>query len=246
MHIGKYLNQLVQTECLICKKTSDHSTPNLCTPCKRQLPYLTHRCRQCSMPIPEQDAQRRVCGQCLKHTPAFDQSFCPLRYATPVRDLLIKLKHQGDLSAASTLSHIFTEQYWQHRANNHLDHQNLGLPDLIIPIPLHWSRWLNRGFNQSACLAKLTAAELRIQLANSILHRDRKTQPQQGLSRKERLTNLRMAFNTSDKTIEQVEGKIIALFDDVTTTGTTMEEAAKCLKQAGASQVWAWSIARVC
>lgn len=102
--------------------------------------------------------------------------------------------------------------------------------DCWIPVPIHWRRRCFRGFNQSELLAEGLPSEL---VRPSWLVRVRATRPQVGLSRDERLVNLRGAFRCTS----EVAGKRIALLDDVMTSGGTAKECARTLKQGGALEV---------
>lgn len=112
---------------------------------------------------------------------------------------------------------------------------------LMVPIPLHTQRERIRGFNQSALVARKISQALGISYGMDILVRARNTKPQISLRRSERLQNIQGAFVVRNP--ELVRGKRIILFDDVATSGATIEEAAKTLKSAGAKKVWAVTIA---
>jgi len=112
---------------------------------------------------------------------------------------------------------------------------------LIIPVPLHKKRIRSRGFNQADLLADKVATCLEFKKAN-ILSRRYQTQPQVNLKRRSRLENLKGVFVCSDREI--VKDKKIILIDDVATTGATLEEGARVLKQAGAREVWGLVLAR--
>ncbi len=113
----------------------------------------------------------------------------------------------------------------------HFEHR----PNLIIPIPLHRRRLLERGYNQSALLASGLNAVSKIQVNEKTLIRSSHTKSQTGLDKRERLANVQHAFSVSNKT--EVDGKHILLVDDVLTTGATLLSAALPLKAAGASQI---------
>lgn len=114
------------------------------------------------------------------------------------------------------------------------------LPDCLIPVPLHPSRFRARGFNQALELARPIAAKLRLPLCPGWCRRVRDTAPQRLLDAAERRGNLRGAFAAT----ENVRGRRVALLDDVLTTGATLHEAASALKKAGAAWVEVWVLAR--
>ena len=122
--------------------------------------------------------------------------------------------------------------------------------DLIVPVPLHGKKLRRRGFNPSFLLVKdwMRIAEFLhvkipdIPIAINVLERKRWTEPQTGLGRKERLANVKNAFNM--KNGMKIKGKRILLVDDVYTTGATVNECAKVLLKGGAGQVDVLTLAR--
>jgi len=115
----------------------------------------------------------------------------------------------------------------------------------VIPIPLHKNRERWRGFNQSEIIGKLIAKRLNLQFKNNLLIRPIATCPQVGLAKNQRVRNMRgkFAVNSSLKSIIQPQIAYI-IFDDVLTTGSTIKEAIRILKESGAQKVFGLTIAR--
>ena len=113
--------------------------------------------------------------------------------------------------------------------------------DMLVPVPLHWQRYMQRGYNQSEVLAKMLAKYLNIPV-KSPLKRIRHTTRQATLSREERLKNLKDAFAVPHP--EKVSGKTVLLIDDVLTTGSTLHACAEALRLAGASDIKVFTAAR--
>ncbi|MBX2819099.1 MAG: ComF family protein [Rhodothermaceae bacterium] len=109
------------------------------------------------------------------------------------------------------------------------------VPELLIPIPLHRRRLLQRGYNQSTLLAKGIAEVIEGSLIEDVLVRKRSTRSQTGLTHEERQQNVAAAFST--KKPERITKKHILLIDDVMTTGATILSAAKALHEAGAGPI---------
>ena len=107
--------------------------------------------------------------------------------------------------------------------------------DLIIPIPLHRARHLERGYNQSEMLARGVATVLGVPVDPDLLVRDRPTRTQTALRRTDRWRNLEGAFRVTDA--DRVRARRLLIVDDVLTTGSTAGAAAKVLKEAGAARV---------
>jgi ComF family protein len=119
----------------------------------------------------------------------------------------------------------------------------LPVPDLVVPVPLHLKRLKERGFNQSGLLAGEFARKIKAPVSFDIIVRKNQTRPQTRLKRGERLKNVKGAFEISDK--KRVRDRRILLVDDVFTTGTTLNECARTLKdKGGASEVHAITVTR--
>lgn len=115
--------------------------------------------------------------------------------------------------------------------------------DFIIPVPLHWVKFNERGFNQSQRLAKWLSEVTTIPLNARGLKRVKYTKTQTRLDRPKRSENVRNAFGLRVKNGE-IKEKNIVIVDDVMTTGATVNECARILKRAGAAKVCVWTLAR--
>jgi ComF family protein len=180
-------------------------------------------CPQCALPTPLGER----CARCLKRPPHFDRAVAAFAYLFPVDKLVQALKYNERL----LLAHAFADELAQR-----VD----ALPDCIVPMPLHSSRLRERGFNQSAELAKRLAAKTGCPLLLHACQRVRATLPQAALTWKARRGNLRGAFVCS----AAVAGKHVAVVDDVMTSGASMNELAKALRRAGAREISVWVVAR--
>lgn len=150
---------------------------------------------------------------------------------------LLKYRNRRTLAEifAAELADFLTEELSDRKIFNNLNQT------LLIPIPLAGRGLRRRGYNQSALIARELARLASLALAEGILVKIKETPAQMSLNRQERLRNLEGAFAVSQA--EQIAGCDIILIDDVITTGATMREAAKVLKQAGAKSVLAVAIA---
>ena len=198
----------------------------VCAACRADLPWLPQaRCPVCALPSPD----GQVCGACLRHPPAWQHTRAALLYDFPVDGLIGALKYRGDLSLAPLLADCLAGNV------------EAGAVEVLLPLPLHPARLRARGFNQAVELARPLARRLGLPLLPSAAQRVRDTPPQAGLDRAARLKNLRGAFAVER---ERVKGRRIAVLDDVMTSGATLGELARALKQAGALEVECWVIAR--
>ena len=214
--------------CLLCGLAAQGQL-DICQYCVDTLPHNALCCPVCAEPM----ASSHVCGQCLKEPPHFRYCLAPLLYSSPTSDLLLRFKNQADLACGQVLLQALLATINQHYANS-------TLPNAIIPVPLHWRKCWQRGFNQSRWLARQIAAELQLSVLSNAVIRNRPTTSQQSLSRKQRRQNLRNCF-----TVKEPFHKLnLAIVDDVMTTGSTANELAKSLLAAGACQVDVWCLAR--
>ncbi len=143
------------------------------------------------------------------------------RYETRAAQAVRRLKYSRVTSLAEPMARLMREGY---------EASGLASSDLIVPIPIHWSRRASRGFNQAEMLCEALPTE---KVRTDILHRVRPTKPQVGLAREERVRNLHGAFRATDG----AKGCSVLLVDDVTTSGHTAEQCAEALLKAGAVEV---------
>jgi ComF family protein len=159
-----------------------------------------------------------------------------MRYDPGSRDSILALKRAD----RHDLVPIFAR--WLERAGRDL----LAESELIIPVPLHWSRLWRRRYNQSALLAKRLAQLSGVPLDTQALARLRRTRSQGEMpSAKARRRNVRGAFRVISRKRAMVKGRTVLLIDDVYTTGSTVEACARALERAGAAKVLVLTLARV-
>jgi ComF family protein len=159
--------------------------------------------------------------------------FTPFEYRPPVDFMIRQLKFGGDRSFARTLGILLAEARLA---------CGEPLPDLIVPVPLHFDRLRERGYNQAAELALFAGRHLRIPVRPRALLRTRATKAQSGLRAADRAANVQGCFAVPAAEAARFRGKRVALIDDVLTTGSTAREAAHVLESAGATiEIWAAS-----
>jgi ComF family protein len=114
------------------------------------------------------------------------------------------------------------------------------LPDLLLPVPLHYKRIAERGFNQALEIARIIAKSLQIPIDAKSCIRVRNTAAQAELKSDKRKANVARAFQC----IKPIAAKHVAIVDDVVTTGNTVRELSKVLHKAGVERIDVWCIAR--
>ncbi len=219
-------NQLLKTDkifkqnCLSCASPQANKD-GLCEACLNDLPYSpSTSCPQCAL-----SSNGLICGSCLNSAPDFDITRVVFIYAFPIDAMMQRYKYGN----AAHLSRVFG-QFLAKKVD-------VTSVDLIIPMPMHPARIKERGFNQALEIAKVFDKN-KLDYKSAI--RQKLTPPQASLPLKERVKNIKGAFSVST----DLTGKRIAIIDDVMTTGASLNELAKTLKNAGASHVECWVIAR--
>lgn len=218
--------------CLLCDEPADDTVP-ICIACETELPWLGDHCRTCALPLP---AAGLTCGQCLKQPPAFEQVITPWTYSFPLDSLITRFKHNAKWPFGRLLADLLS-QFLLHRFEN-----DLSLPELLLPVPLATRRLRQRGFNQAAMLARWLSDSLNIPCDERLLLRTQDTGSQQALNADARKRNLRNAF--AIKPDASLQGRHLALVDDVLTTGATAQALARLLMDAGAARVDVYCLAR--
>jgi ComF family protein len=225
LNIGTKFTRLLPAQpCLLCGTSSHHGL--CCAACDADLPRLTEaHCPICALPTPGGG----ICGHCLKRPPPFDHSVAAFGYQFPLDKLIQALKYRERLILVNFLAEALIQRI-------------PAKADCIVALPLHPIRLRERGFNQSSLLAHRISRRLGIPLLGNACERVRNTPPQTSLPWKARDKNMRQAF--ACKPEAGVRAKHVAIVDDVMTTGASIGELARALKQAGANEVSAWVVAR--
>jgi ComF family protein len=225
--LNKRLNvrqYLMPHDCLLCGSASGQTL--LCGACVRALPHHTQAaCPRCALPTPDGE----ICGRCLAAAPAYDRTVAAFDYRYPLAEMLHAFKYGGQFAAGRFLAEALLARVQGER-----------WPDVLFPMPLHPKRLQERGFNQAAEIARRLAIDTGLPISLDSLIKLRDTAPQASLPWKERQANVKGAFAC----IADVAGRRVVIVDDVMTTGTTLNEAAKALKKRGAAEVAVWVVAR--
>lgn len=171
-----------------------------------------------------------------------DGTFVAVAYKGVIRKLLYQLKYQPYLT---DLIPDLAELGYEALIQNELFVQLLDEKPIFIPIPLSAKRLRKRGYNQAHLLAKSLGRKFDVEVIE-LLKRVKDTKPQYGLKREERLQNMKDAFAYSSNAVRSSrDARTIAiLVDDVLTTGSTLNEAAKVLKKNGFEEVWGIALAK--
>jgi ComF family protein len=232
------LDATLPRRCGICRQgLSPSAVRVICSACWDAIPRIQGpRCSLCGIPFASEAAVSHSpahrCGACRDTPPSFTQAVAAGMYAGVLADAIRRCKYQKQVDLVSVLGEL-------------LDPVLKTLPpvDAVVAVPLHVRRLREREFNQSLRIAAWVAQRLDRPLWPNALRRIRWTDPQTTLDRADRQTNVRRAFAVRDQAA--VRGRRLALVDDVYTTGATVNECARALRSAGASDVYVVTVAHM-
>jgi ComF family protein len=222
-NFDSFINIIFKQNCLSCA-SPEGNIYALCRACLNDLPrHPKASCPQCGLA-----SDGNICGSCISSPPDFDATHAVFLYNFPIDAMMQRYKYGNMLSFSKTFGQLLKEK------------SKLENIDLIIPMPMHPTRFKERGFNQALEIAKVLTKGQSEKLDYKNVIRQKITPPQASLPLKQRVKNIKGAFSVSGN----LTGKRIAIVDDVMTTGASINELAKTLKNAGATHVECWVIAR--
>lgn len=219
--MGRRLLARVPCDCPLCGARVGGA--RLCEGCETDLAEasLAPRCPRCAQRLAP-DALH--CADCLARPPAFIGTIAAFDYEPPAEVLIRQLKTQLRLSAAPVLARLLAHAVWSEPPPESL---------LLVPVPSSRASLRRRGMNPAAEIARGLAARLGWPLLRGALRRRRETPRQTALGRRARLSGARGVFHCA----RDLSGRHVGLVDDVMTTGSTADAAARALLAAGAVSV---------
>ncbi len=217
----QFFDLLYPPRCAGCKRSGNV----LCQDCLAQIYPLTSVCQRCSSPL----LAGGMCASCQSSPLKLSGLRAVSGYQEPLRSYIHALKYDGNTRLAQPLGMLLVQAY-----------HALGMrADAIVPVPLHSERYRQRGYNHSALLAQVCAAQTGIPLFEDMLIRHRATLAQVGLKPWERQQNVQGAFSCAPAFAGgHLRGRTILLIDDVCTTHSTLEACAAPLFAAKAAVVY--------
>lgn len=234
--LGRGLVQLVFPGCCyLCNQPVPTGQVSICTDCQSALlKDSAGACPQCAAVIGPFALTEGGCIHCRDEKFAFRAAVRLGTYEGKLRELVLRLKNAHSEVLAELIGEL-----WADRDRTRFEELRL---DAVVPVPLHWRRFWQRGYNQSQAIARGLAQRLGLPCQTRWLRRVRHTPPQTSQSRSGRRDNVRGAFAV--RSAAPVSGQSILLVDDVMTTGSTASEAARALIRSGANRVVLAALAR--
>ena len=216
---------LLPERCLVCSGR-ERVTRGICIRCRSLIRRPGEPlCEVCGRSVGTPGG----CLQCLLNPPPFDKMVSACVYEGLIQDIIHKFKYRRATVYSKFLAGLVADGLACDRES----------PDLVTAVPLHWSRLVQRGYNQSMLIARELSGYIGGVVRYDVLHKTRKTPSQVGLPKAARERNLERAFTATG-----VKGRSVVVVDDVITTGRTAREVSRALRHAGAARVVFASVGR--
>ena len=236
VNIQKIINFIYPPQCFICNKQV--MTQGYCASCFNLLKIPNNYCISCGFVLSNNiTITSKQCGLCAYRGHPFDYVYYKYTYTPEIFSLVNKFKDKDDIYLSKFISNILSQVIY--------DNKQLLTYDIIIPTPMHFFKLIKRKYNHISILAKLISKKVDIPYNSFALKKIKNTKNQKFLSKNQRINNVKGSFDIDDNYINLIKDKKVILLDDIITTGSTMFECAKILKQYNAKEISVLSLARV-
>ncbi|MCR5501381.1 MAG: ComF family protein [Lachnospiraceae bacterium] len=215
---------LFPRRCPVCDDVLPADRKYVCRDCAKKLVYIREPfCAKCGRALSK---PAEYCRDCANRRHAFQKGEAVFDYGS-ISESLFRFKNKGRAEYAR----FYAKAIYETRK----DFIRAISPDVLIPVPIHESRLRKRGYNQAEEIAKILGELSGIPVETGLVRRTRKTAPLKSLTLKERQNNLKNAFNIREN---DVKLKTVMLIDDIYTTGSTLDEISRILKERFSCEVF--------
>ncbi len=233
-----FLDLLYPPLCRSCRRRiPEHDGRNFCDDCWKQIEFIREpTCLICGASLEDYLPEGRKCPYCPLEEIFFDRAAGVARYDEVLREAIHWFKYRYKVGLKESLGKLMLQGLEDHYSAEHFE--------AVVPVPLHRGRLRQREFNQAYLLADPLAKARDIPLLDALLVRRRRTRPQSQIAsaHPDRRKNVSGAFTVREPT--QLHDKSVLLVDDLYTTGSTVNECSRVLKEAGAKRVCVLTLAR--
>lgn len=203
--------------------------PNVCGFCNKI--SKNSLCKKCEIKFRQLTCTKRI----VHKNKSYSEQFYLFQYNNEIREKIIQYKFQEKAYLYKTFAKMMI--------NNEKICRFLKSYDIIIPVPIYKKRESERGYNQSELIAKELSSQIKtLKLESNILYKKTNNVPQNSLTKLQRIQNVKNIYGI--KNIQKIHNKNIILFDDIYTTGNTVAECSKLLKQTEANKIGILTIAK--
>lgn len=211
---------------MCCNDFIDSNQPYaLCPACVQKLHWIVGTtCAKCGKSIEKEG----FCTDCELMPRYFDKGISCVQYGRMEKELIHRFKYRDGSYMGKKFAMLMAER---------LEIESFSV-DLIVSVPMFYEKEKVRGYNQASILARELSRYIGTHYGKAVLFRMRNTVPMSELSAEERAVNVKNAFTVSQKWYKMIQDKTILLVDDVFTTGNTVNECSRVLKECGAKKVY--------
>lgn len=228
--VTKSLDLLFPPACPLCGNILGANEKYVCAECGSKISYIVPPvCLRCGKEIEDEDIE--YCSDCSEHSRSYIRGFPAINYEEPVKSGVAAFKYHNRRDGAA----YFAYEIAKRQGKAILD----VAPDVLVPVPVHRTKKLKRGYNQAELLANELGKRLCIPVDRKILCRSSNTMPQKKLDPEARERNLKQAFVATDRNVKY---NSVMLVDDIYTTGATIEACSAALHSKGIKNVYYTSI----
>lgn len=235
--LDRLLDFVWPRNCEVCARACDRVGRHVCSDCLNRIPFVPQDgvCRVCGRAVEGFEGEY-LCEDCSRPStrPSFDRAASAFRFEDKAREMLLGYKFDGRLWLRSDFA-----DWLEAAARARFD---AAAVDVVVPMPVTRFHRVDRGYNQSAYLAEELAGRLDRRYLAGALARRGSPRRQAELAEEERRENVKGTVVV--RRPADVRGRTVLVVDDVMTTGSTLSECAKVLKEAGARRVWCVTLAR--
>lgn len=215
--------------CPICHEIVQPGYDMICEKCVSLLPLnCGYQCEKCGKPV---EHAGELCPDCTESEHVFTKGMGIFYYDDIMRSSIHKFKYQG----RQEYGRFYGNAAWKY-GQEQLKKWN---PQVLVPVPVHISRKIQRGYNQAEVIAGVLAEQMGVPVAADVVIRKKRTKAQKDLSPEERKQNLEAAFA---KGKSPLLWKRVLLIDDIYTTGSTVDAVSRILRESGAEEIYVLSI----
>jgi len=233
--LGPIINLLYPAICRVCLKKIDEFDRNICDDCaKKIIERLPPFCARCGRQLKAGAETGHVCRYCEEDKPYFDRAWSVCRYEGVLKGLIHDFKYKKVTSLSADFAAMIIGFMRKYGAGKDCQ--------MILSVPMHPDRLLGREVNHADMLARALGKKLGISYSGNALKKIKNTPLQSRLRRSARIKNMSSSFSLKDR--QAVRDKNIMLVDDLFTTGSTVNECSRILKDSGAKRVEVITLAR--
>ncbi|ABR46948.1 phosphoribosyltransferase [Alkaliphilus metalliredigens QYMF] len=223
----------LDVSCIACKENLSNQTKYyLCDTCYGEIDFFPeHCCHQCGKILSMTEAVG-LCQACESKPPSFERAIAVFQYQGHIKRLIFRFKYEHEPYLSRIMGQMLADSYEKEALE----------VGLIIPVPLHYKRQKQRGFNQAELLAKYMSQQVKQPYDPDVLIRSQETIIMHHLTRQQREENVKQAFMVKNPGL--IVNQKLLLIDDIVTTGATLKACSRVLLEAGAQSVTALTLAR--